>query len=424
MSDRAVQGAQGETGLLVCMALVALLVAAFVAGGATASGPVDSGQSGTLGAFLHDAGLGWYSKPYAETNVNLLADVQLQTAADRVGISSQSDRRLLYTSLATRGLRPISDWNGADVVAWMDAVLPASAVPVASKQLDGLTLLVVKDVADLVALGLEPVHARLLLDELSATISASPSAYEWSLTNMYKAHWGIALLRQAPVLTALRIRYGWWPPELLGDKSSPFARCVKEMPAADFWLASTIFPHTCVIRTIDAERHRIGPSWATELIKAQLQIEHINTLVGALSASSKRDTTLGVHLSTITRSYLLRDMLATLWFGLGYYLSTYFFYYLFYLVPWSIPIFFFNYGTLWIAPMGFCVTTTWSCATKWASFGTITHRVIFLLLWMLICANYLKSMDFAAPFGGMLVVVPATTISCHIVATLLSRFRG
>jgi len=423
ISDRAVQGAQSQTGLLVCMAVVAVLSAIIgvVAGGATTSGPVDTGKSGTLGAFLSDSGLGWYAKPYAETDVSLFADVPLQSAADRVGISSQSDRRLLYTSLAARGLRPISDWDGADVAAWMDAVLPAGAVP--ASNLDGPSLLVANDEAAFVGVGLEPVHARRLFEELSDIKSAARSLYDWSLTNMYKAHWGIALLHQAPVLTAWRVRYGWWPPELIGDDSSPYARCVKEMPAAEFWLAATIFPHTCTIRTIDAEGHRIGPSWATRLVKAQLQIEHINTLVDALLLSSLRGSTPGQHLAKVTRNFMSDDVLATFTAASGYYFSAYFFYYLFYFVPWFISIFCYKYGTLWIAPMGFCAKTTLSCATKWALFETVKHRVLFLLVWTLICANYLMNKDFAAPFGGMIVVVAATTISCHGVAAL-SSIRG
>ena len=423
ISDLAVQGAQSRTGLLVCMAVVAVLSAVIgvVAGGAATSGPVDTGKSGTVEAFLSDSGLGWYAKPYAETDVTLFADVPLQSAADRVGISSQSDRRLLYKSLAAHGLRPLSDWDGADVAAWMDAVLPASAAP--ATNLDGPSLLVAKDEAALIAVGLEPVHARRLIEELSAITSASRSLYDWSLTNMYKAHWGIALLYRAPVLTAWRVRYGWWPPELIGDESSPYARCVKEMPAAEFWLAATIFPHTCAIRTMVAEGHRIGPSWATRPVKAQLQIAHINTLVDALLLSSQRGSTPGQHLAKVTHNFLSDDILATFIGGVGYYFSAYFIYYLFYFVPWFVSIFLYKHVSLWIAPMAFCVTTALSCATKWALFGTVKHRVIFLLVWMLICANYLRNTDFAAPFGGMIVVVGATTISCHAVAAL-SSVRG
>ena len=33
---------------------------------------------------------------------------------------------------------------------------------------------------------------------------------------------------------------------------SRYMRCVSEMSVSEFWLASTIFPNTCAIRTIQA----------------------------------------------------------------------------------------------------------------------------------------------------------------------------
>lgn len=97
MAQHASQGAQGRGGLFVGTVLVALL-AAFLAGTTTSphsDASVDMTKSGTLGAFLSDVGLGRYSGNKAETNVNVLAGQGLQSAADLVGIKTQSDQKLL-----------------------------------------------------------------------------------------------------------------------------------------------------------------------------------------------------------------------------------------------------------------------------------------------------------------------------------------
>ena len=71
-----------------------------------------------------------------------------------------------------------------------------------------------------------------------------------------------------------------------------------------------------------------------------------------------------------------------------------------------------------------CAFYTINCAGTWAMFDTITHRILFLCLWMLIFANFYKVTDYAASFGGMLIVIPVLTILCQCMAALSSRARG
>lgn len=96
MLTRAGDSAKGPSGLFVGMLLVFLL-AAFCAGTTSTADASVTGNSGTLGAFLSDVGLEKYSGSNA-INVNVLAGRGLQSAADLVGIKTQSEQRLLCAS--------------------------------------------------------------------------------------------------------------------------------------------------------------------------------------------------------------------------------------------------------------------------------------------------------------------------------------
>ena len=251
--------------------------------------------------------------------------------------------------------------------------------------------------------------------------SATQTLYDWSLVNIDLAMWGLHLLQTAPILTAWRVRYNWWPPALLGE-ASPYVHCVKGMSAREFWLGHTLFPYQCSIQAISESGKRWGPEWTGQYLKAHMQIQHVELLVQSLSAASKRRILDGVagpwatekHIVKTAAGVLFFNLVGTIFGGVLYYLTVYFLNYVFFFIPSAFVRFFFKYITIYLGPLVLTVAAAVQSAKAWTEFSTLTHRVIFLLFWLLLFANYSAGTDYTAPYGGFLVSIPTLVWCCFL----------
>ena len=233
---------------------------------------------------------------------------------------------------------------------------------------------------------------------------------------------GLMLFMESPRLTALCTRYLWSPLQTAND--NPYVSCIKDLSATQFWLGMTLFPHECGIQAIHASGKRWGPAWTGRYLKAQMQIGHIELLVTSLQLASMRSPleTMGGPWTTERVAYkfvevtLIREAVIMVAFFLGF--TDIFTAFLTYDPPGCR--FIFKFFTIYAYPAYTVTKAVCKSAMNWAQFFTITHRAIFLILWLLMFSNYNAGMDNAAPYGGTPVAVPSLVLGCFFIDKLVS----